>query len=73
MDFTHKIVKNVAVLSSAASGWTKEINVVSWNNGEPVYDIRNWGPNHERVGKGITLSMDEVGVLQAALGGKRGK
>ena len=69
MEFTHKIVKNVAVLSSATSGWTKEINIVSWNNNEPVYDIRNWGPNHSRVGKGITLSAEEAALLRAALAG----
>lgn len=69
MEFTHKIVKNVAVLSSATSGWTKEINIVSWNNNEPVYDIRNWGPNHSRVGKGITLSPEEAALLRAALAG----
>ena len=71
MDFEHKIVKNIAVLSSANSGWTKELNILSWNKGEPVYDLRNWGPNHNRVGKGITLAEDEVAALRAALNGGR--
>ena len=59
-----EIVEKLGVLSEAANGWTKEINLVSWNEREPVYDIRTWSPDHERMGKGITLARDEMMALK---------
>ena len=50
-------------------GWTKELNLVSWNGGVPKYDLRDWSPNHEKMGKGITLNADEVQELYKILGG----
>jgi hypothetical protein len=54
-----EIVEHLIELSSTASGWTKELNRVSWNGAEPKYDIRAWSPDHQKMGKGITLSNDE--------------
>lgn len=62
-----KIVKEIAVLSKSESGYTKEINLVSWNGAEPKYDIRSWSPNREKCGKGITLTKTEAKNLFAAL------
>lgn len=62
-----KIVKEIAVLSKSESGYTKEINLVSWNGAEPKYDIRSWSPNREKCGKGITLTEIEAKNLLAAL------
>ncbi len=64
-----EIVEKLGVLSEAANGWTKEINLVSWNEREPVYDIRTWSPDHERMGKGITLARDEMMALKDLLDG----
>nr|MBP9966472.1 hypothetical protein [Proteocatella sp.] len=47
--------------------WTKEINLISWNDREPKYDIREWAPDHEKMGKGVTLSIEEVKSLKALL------
>jgi hypothetical protein len=58
-----KIIKHIGVLSEGSSGWQKELNLVSWNNKEPKYDIRDWAPNHEKMGKGITLDADEAHML----------
>lgn len=64
---TCEITKEIAVLSENERGYTKEINLVSWNGGEPKYDIRNWHPGREKCGKGITLTRDEIFALYDAL------
>jgi hypothetical protein len=63
-----EIKKHIGVLSESDKGWTKELNLVSWNDREPKYDIREWSPTHERMGKGITLSVEDVGALKRLLG-----
>lgn len=62
-DFRFEIVRKIATLSTEKSGWTKEINLVSYNDAPPKFDLRSWDPNHEKMGKGITLSRDEMKVL----------
>ena len=62
-DINYEIVEELGVLSTTASGWQKELNFISWNVGEPKYDIRQWGPNHQRMGKGISLSREEAQEL----------
>jgi len=64
---TCEIVEPIAVLSENEKGYTKEINLVSWNGAEPKFDIRNWHPGRERSGKGITLTKDEARVLAKAM------
>lgn len=66
-EIQYEIVKEIAVLSTGASGYTKEINLISWNGKEPKYDIRSFSPNREKCGKGITLNADEAAALLKAL------
>ena len=66
-DIQYEIVKEIAVLSASDSGYTKEINLISWNGKEPKYDIRSFSPNREKCGKGVTLTEAEAGKLLAAL------
>ena len=66
-EFTYNIVETLGVLSETAKGWTKELNLISWNDREPVYDIRTWSPDHEKMGKGITISAEEAKVLRDML------
>ncbi|WP_417088380.1 YdbC family protein, partial [Eubacterium maltosivorans] len=54
MAFSFKVVEEVGVLSEGANGWQKELNLVSWNDREPKYDIREWDANHEKMRKGVT-------------------
>jgi hypothetical protein len=61
------IVKTYAVLSSEKSSWKKELNLVSWNGRPGKLDIRDWAPNHEKMGKGITLTLEEAAKLASAL------
>ena len=66
-DMQYEIVKEIAVLSTGESGYTKEINLISWNGKEPKYDIRSFSPNREKCGKGVTLTEAEAEKLLAAL------
>ena len=65
-----EITERIGVLSETAKGWTKELNKVSWNEREPKYDLREWNPDHSRMGKGITLTDEEVETLKAILNGE---
>ena len=66
-DIKCDIIKKLGVISTVKGGWTKELNLISWNDGEPKYDIRQWAPNHEKMGKGISLSQEEALELQRLL------
>ncbi|HPW99442.1 MAG TPA: PC4/YdbC family ssDNA-binding protein, partial [Sedimentibacter sp.] len=59
-----EITEELAVLSESAKGWTKELNMVSWNDREPKFDIREWSPDHERMGKGVTLNREEMKIIK---------
>lgn len=62
-----EITKHIGILSENSKGWRKEFNLISWNDREPKYDIREWSPEHEKMGKGVTLSEDEVDKLKELL------
>lgn len=66
-DIKYEIVKNIGMLSKSGSGWTKELNLVSWNDREPKYDLRDWSADHEKMGKGVTLSKEELLALKELL------
>lgn len=65
--FHYRIVQNIAILSTDTHGWTKEINLISYNGALPKYDIRAWSPQHDKMGKGITLNKEELLQLKAVL------
>lgn len=62
-DIKYEIVETIGVLSQTASGWKKELNLISWNGAAPKYDIREWAPDHAKMGKGVTLTDDEAQAL----------
>ena len=62
-DITFEITKELGVISENAKGWTRELNMVSWNNHEPKYDIRDWSPDHTRMSKGVSLTEEEMEKL----------
>lgn len=62
-----EIKEELGVLSESGKGWTKEVNLISWNGAAPKYDIRDWAPNHEKMGKGITLTAEEAEELHKIL------
>ncbi|MBC6696118.1 hypothetical protein H9L25_04955 [Terrisporobacter mayombei] len=63
-DFKYDIVEEIGVISENSKGWTKELNLISWNGAKPKYDLRDWSPGHEKMGKGITLTEEEVQSLK---------
>ena len=66
-EIQYEIIREIAVLSKSNSGYTKEINLISWNGNEPKNDIRSFSPNRGKCGKGITLTEQEVKMLLKAL------
>lgn len=60
---SYRVVKQIKVLGTNKHGWTKELNLISWNGGEAKYDIREWNPDHNRCGKGLTFSKAELDAL----------
>lgn len=62
-EIKYEITKELGVISENARGWKVELNMVSWNDNPPKYDIRNWSPDRGRMGKGITLTEEEMSVL----------
>lgn len=64
-----EIKQSLGVLSESAKGWSKELNLVSWNDKDPKYDLREWDPAHEKMGKGITLTAAELKKLKEILVG----
>jgi hypothetical protein len=66
-DIKYEIIKNIGVLSKTDKGWAKELNLISWNDREPKYDIREWSPDHIKMGKGATLSKEELLALKELL------
>ena len=69
-ELKYEITEYLGVLSENAKGWTKELNKVSWNDREPKYDLREWSPDHTRMGKGVTLTDEEVEMLRKILNGE---
>ena len=66
-DIKYEIVQKVGVLSRSTSGWAKELNVISWNDREPKYDLRDWSADGSKMGKGVTLSLEELLALRELL------
>lgn len=62
-----EIINQIGVISTSASGWNVELNRVSWNGNEPKYDVRSWSPDHTKMGKGITLTEEELVALSELL------
>ncbi len=68
-DIKYEITRTLGVLSEGSKGWQKEINLVSWNGRKPKIDIRDWAPEHEKMGKGVTLNYEEIKKLKELLEG----
>lgn len=66
-DIKFEIEKELGVIAESAKGWKKELNLISWNGKEAKYDLREWAPDHEKMGKGVTLTNDELMSLKELL------
>ncbi len=59
-EIKYEIIEEIGVLAETSKGWRTELNLVSWNGREPKYDLRDWSENHEKIGKGMALSKEEL-------------
>lgn len=66
-EIKYEIVKKIGVLSKSVSGWAKELNLISWNERDAKYDIRDWSADGGKMGKGVTLSKEELLALKEIL------
>lgn len=66
-EFKYEVTERIGVLSTNPNGWERQLNLVSWNDREPKYDIRDWSPDGNKMGKGISLSHDEMSILKGIL------
>lgn len=62
-----EIEKELGTIAESSIGCKKELNLISWNGKEAKYDLREWSPDHEKMGKGVTLSDEEIKVLKELL------
>lgn len=69
-EIKYEIIENLGILSETDKGWKKELNLVSWNDREPKYDLRDWSENHDRMNKGVTLTREEAQALKDILNKK---
>lgn len=67
LDIKYEIKETLGTIGTSSKGWTKEVNLISWNGNEPKYDIRDWSPDHEKMGKGVTLTKEELDALATLL------
>lgn len=66
-DIKYEIEKELGTISESSRGWVKELNLISWNGREAKYDLRDWASDHEKMGKGITLTKEELKSLKILL------
>ena len=66
-EIKYEIIKTIGSISENSKGWSKELNLISWNDREAKYDIRDWAPEHQKMAKGITLSTEELIKLKEIL------
>lgn len=72
-EFKYEIKEELGVISETGKGWARELNLISWNDGAPKYDIRDWAPDHVKMGKGMSLTKDELENLYNLIGEVLGK
>lgn len=60
---TYSVEKREGIISTMSNGWKKELNKVSWNDGEAKFEIRSWSKDHQRMGKGISFTEEELVTL----------
>ena len=66
-EIKYEVVQRVAVLSQRPRGWERQLNLISWNDHEPKYDIRDWSPDGSKMGKGISMTKEDLIALKGIL------
>jgi len=63
----YSVLEYLGVLERYQTGWTKEVNFISWNGGPGKIDIRDWNPDHDKMSRGVTLHEKEAIRLKSIL------
>lgn len=66
-EFSFEILEHYGQLSESNKGWSKELTSVSWNGRDAKYDIREWAPDYDKMGKGLTFTAEELKNLREVL------
>lgn len=66
-EIKYEIIEKIGVLSQSASGWGKVLNLISWNDRDPKYDLRDWSEDGSKMGKGVTMTREELSALRDLL------
>lgn len=66
-ELKYEITEQLGKIGDTTRGWSRELNMVSWNDRDPKYDLRDWSPDHSRMGKGLTMTADEIAALRDLL------
>ena len=66
-EIKYEILKTIVIVSEATKGWKKELNFVKWNDRDPKYDLRDWSPDRSKMGKGVTLTPEEIKKLASLI------
>ena len=66
-DIKFDIIEKLGTIREGSKGWSKEVNIISWNGRKPKVDIRDWDENNEKMGKGLTLTKEELKTLKGLL------
>lgn len=69
-DFSFEIIESIGLINVTQRGWNKELNFVRWNTNAPKFDIRDWHPDHGKMGRGITLTQEELIHLAKLIQGR---
>lgn len=64
-----EIIRHIGVLNSYPTGWSKEFNIVRWNDKSDKFDVRDWAPGHERMSRGVTMFEEELKKLMELCSG----
>ena len=62
-----EVTEQLGTIGEGSKGWKKELNLVSWNDRKAKADIRDWDETHQKMGKGLTLTKEELKNLKNLL------
>ena len=66
-EMKYEIITRIGIVATQTGGWNLELNRISWNGGEPKYDLRSWSADHQKMGKGVTLTEDNLRALSKVI------
>lgn len=66
-NFEFEIIEQLGTISDPGDKWQKELNIIRWNDNAARYDLRAWNAAHDKMGKGITISLYELRQLKELL------